>query len=371
MNAEEYIYGIALTQVSGIGNVWAKNLLNTMGNATAVFQEEKEVSRLMPGIAARISEALKDQKFLSRAEQEYEYTIKNRIQCLTIQEEAYPARLRECTDAPILLFYKGVSDLNVPRIVSMVGTRNATDYGIRLCAHFFKELQAICPDVLIVSGLAYGIDIHTHRAAMSHQFPTVGVLAHGLDRIYPSVHSKTAMEMLEHGGLVTEYVSGTTPDKYNFVSRNRIVAGMSDVTIVVESAMKGGALITADIAGSYHRECFAFPGRADDSQSQGCNCLIRSNKATLIQSAEDFVQAMGWDTQSQQNTKHIQRNLFPDLSGDEQCIVDLLDKQGDMQINQLVVASNIPVHKMSAMLFELEMKGVLRALAGGMYQLLH
>ncbi|KAA6349701.1 hypothetical protein EZS27_002861 [termite gut metagenome] len=371
MNEEEYIYSIALTRVSGIGSIWAKNLLNTMGNATTVFQEKKELSRLMPGISTRITEALKDQTFLSRAEQEYEYTIKNRIQCLTIQEEAYPARLRECADAPILLFYKGTADLNVPRIVSVVGTRNATDYGIRLCEHFFKELQAICPDILVVSGLAYGIDIHAHRAAIAHQFPTVGVLAHGLDRIYPSVHSKTAIEMLEHGGLLTEYVSGTTPDKYNFVSRNRIIAGISDVTIVVESAMKGGALITADIAGSYHRECFAFPGRADDSLSQGCNYLIRSNKASLIQSAEDFVQAMSWDTQSQQNTKHIQRNLFPDLSDDEQRIVDLLEKQGNMQINQLVVASNIPVHKMSAMLFELEMKGILRVLAGGMYQLLH
>lgn len=197
----------------------------------------------------------------------------------------------------------------------------------------------------------------------------MGVLAHGLDRIYPSEHRKTAVDMLEQGGLLTEFLTETVPDRYNFVHRNRIIAGISDATIVVESAEKGGALITAEIAGDYHRDCFAFPGKITDEYSQGCNCLIRNNKAALIQSAEDFVQAMNWDTQSKE-TKPVQRSLFPDLSDDEKHIVSLLDKQGDMQINQLVVASDIPIQKMNVILFELEMKGVLRALAGGMYRLL-
>ncbi|KAA6323054.1 hypothetical protein EZS27_027470 [termite gut metagenome] len=369
MNGEECIYSIALTQVSGVGSVWAKNFLKVAESAVSIFKDKEELFRLIPEIPASIKSALNDPDVVTRAEKEYEFILKNNIRCLTIKDEAYLVRLRECEDAPVVLFYKGAVDLNVPRIISMVGTRNATDYGIRICNHFLEELQPLCPNVLVISGLAYGIDIHTHRAAIANQLPTVGILAHGLDRIYPSVHRKTAVDMLECGGLLTEFLTETTPDKYNFVSRNRIVAGISDATIVVESAKKGGSLITAEIAGNYQRECFAFPGRITDEYSQGCNSLIHDNKATLIQSAEEFVQAMGWNVPSQK-TKSVQRKLFPDLSDDEQRIVSLLDKHGDMQINQLVVTSDISIQKMNALLFELEMKGVLRALAGGMYRLL-
>jgi DNA processing protein len=367
MSEEEYIYNIALTQVPGVGAVWAKNLLKAMESAVSVFKDKEKRSIL--AIPVAIKQALNNPDTITRAEREYQFLLKNRIQCLTIMDEAYPARLRECVDAPTVLFYKGVADLNAPHIISMVGTRSATDYGIRICNSFLEELQSLCPDVLVVSGLAYGIDIHAHRAAIANRLPTVGILAHGLDRIYPSVHRKTAVDMLERGGLLTEFLTETTPDRYNFVSRNRIVAGISDATIVVESAKKGGSLITAEIAGSYQRECFAFPGRVTDEYSQGCNSLIHDNKAALIQSAEDFVQAMGWDTQ-RQKAKHIQRKLFPNLSEDEKHIVALLDQQGDMQVNQLAVTSDVPIQKINAMLFDLEMKGVLRALAGGMYRLL-
>lgn len=260
---------------------------------------------------------------------------------------------------------------NALRIINMVGTRNATEYGKQLCASFLRDLKILCPEVLVVSGLAYGIDIHAHRAALANSLPTIGVLAHGLDRIYPSVHRKTAVDMLQQGGLLTEFLTGTNPDKHNFISRNRIVAGMADATIVVESAAKGGSLITADIAESYHRDCFAFPGRTMDASSIGCNQLIRDNKAALLLSAEDFVKAMCWDASSQsRKAENVQRNLFPELSEEEQRIVSLLQAQGALQINTLVVEADIAVHKMNAILFELEMKGVIRILAGGMYQLL-
>jgi DNA processing protein len=368
MNEEEHIYSIALTQLPGIGVVWAKNLLETAGSAVSIFKNKGELFHRIPELPFRIKEALNNPDALARAEKEYEFITKNNIQCLTIKEETYPVRLRECDDAPIVLFYKGTGDLNAPHVISMVGTRRATDYGIRICNHFLEELCPLCPNILIVSGLAYGIDIHAHRAALACQLSTVGVLAHGLDRIYPLEHRKTAVNMLEQGGLLTEFLTETVPDRYNFVRRNRIIAGISDATIVVESAEKGGALITAGIAGDYHRDCFAFPGKITDEYSQGCNRLIHDNKAALIQSAKDFVQAMNWDTQLKEK-KQVQRNLFPDLSDDEKYIVSLLDKQGDMQINQLVAASDIPIQKINVILFELEMKGVLRAMAGGMYRL--
>lgn len=368
---EEPIYSIALTQIPGIGHIWAKKLVDGMGSAADVFRLRKELPGRLSGVTSRVVEALDNPQALARAEREYEFAQKNHIQCLTLADEQYPSRLRECDDAPIALFFKGNTNLNALRVINMVGTRNATDYGQQLCATFLRDLQALCPDVLVVSGLAYGIDIHAHRAALANHLPTVGVLAHGLDRIYPSLHRKTAVDMLANGGLLTEFLTETNPDKHNFISRNRIVAGMSDATIVVESAAKGGSLITADIAESYHRDCFAFPGRVTDTLSLGCNQLIRDNKAALLQSATDFVQAMGWNPASQcPKTEYVQRTLFPDLSGEEQRIVDILQEAGDQQINALVVRTDIPVHQMNALLFELEMKGVVRVLAGGMYRLL-
>ena len=323
------------------------------------------------GNKSACSEALDCPQAIDRAKQEFDFVQKNNIRCLTITDEEYPSRLRECEDAPVVLFFKGNTDLNALRVVNMVGTRHATDYGTRICASFLHDLKVLCPDVLVVSGLAYGIDINAHRAALANQLSTVGVLAHGLDRIYPYVHRKTAIDMLDNGGLLTEFLTGTNPDRHNFVSRNRIVAGMCDATIVIESAEKGGSLITAELAEGYHRDCFAFPGRLNDEYSKGCNQLIRDNKASLLLSAEDFVSAMGWDIAAHPaKVENVQRSLFLDLSEDEQKVVDILEKQGDLQINTLVVEADIPVQKMNAILFELEMKGVIRVLVGGMYQLL-
>ena len=368
---DEQIYASALTRIPGIGNIALCNLVKQAGSATAIFQHRKELSQLVPGVSDKLIKALDCPEAFKRAEEELVFAEKNQIQCLTFNDKDYPDRLRECDDAPIVLYYRGNTELNSLRVISIVGTRHATPYGLDLCNAFIRQLSEICPDILITSGLAYGIDIQAHRAALQYNFPTVGVLAHGLDRIYPSAHRKTAIAMLDQGGLLTEFMSGTNPDKQNFVKRNRIVAGMSDATIVIESASKGGALITAELAESYHKDCFAFPGRTTDTYSAGCNDLIKNNRASLILSAEDFVQAMGWDYQTKAKECNIQRELFPDLSEEEKSIIQILENNNEgLQINSLVVESNIPINRMSAILFELEMKGVIRVMAGGIYRLL-
>ena len=369
---DEQIYTLALTRIPGLGQLGACNLVRTLGSASAIFHQRNELASLVPGVTDKLVKALDCPEAIKRAEEELMFTEKNQIQCITFNDERYPSRLRECEDAPLALFYRGNARLDALRVISIVGTRHATAYGEDLCNSFVRDLKELCPDVLIVSGLAYGIDIHAHRAALQYGFPTVGVLAHGLDRIYPAAHRKTAIAMMDQGGLLTEFMSGTNPDRQNFVKRNRIVAGMSDATIIVESAAKGGALITAELAESYHRDCFAFPGKTTDIYSAGCNKLIRNNRAALLLSAEDFVETMGWATSaSKASPKAIQRELFPDLNEEESKVVDILQQNSEgMQVNQLVVEADIPINRMSALLFELEMKGVVRALAGGVYRVL-
>lgn len=369
---EEQLYCIALTMIPGIGHIGAKRLVAETGSAASVFHNRKALSDIFPDISHRVVDALDCPQAIARAEQELDFIQKKNIRCLTFTDDDYPSRLRECEDAPVVLFFKGNADLNSLHIINMVGTRHATDYGTQICASFLRDLKTLCPDVLVVSGLAYGIDIHAHREALANELPTVGVLAHGLDRIYPHVHRKTAIDMLETGGLLTEFLTETNPDRHNFVSRNRIVAGMCDATIVIESAEKGGSLITAELAEGYQRDCFAFPGRLGDEYSIGCNQLIRDNKASLILSAADFVSAMGWNmVPHPAQPENVQRSLFLELSEEEQKVINILEKQGNLQINTLVVEADIPVQKMSALLFELEMKGVIRVLTGGMYQLLN
>lgn len=371
MNNDERICSIALTLCPGIGHIGAKRLIDGMGSAAEVFRRREELVEAMPGVNPSVIAALDSPAAFLRAEREVAFVEKNRLTCLTLKDEAYPSRLRECEDAPVVLFFKGNTDLNRLRVVNMVGTRRATEYGKQFCTDFLRDLSALCPDVLVVSGLAYGIDIHAHRAALAHNLSTVAVLAHGLDRIYPYVHRKTAIDMLASGGLLTEFLTETNPDKHNFVSRNRIVAGMCDATIVVESASKGGSLITAELAEGYHRDCFAVPGRVTDAASIGCNRLISDNKAVLMLSAEDFVKAMGWaDAGQPVKPEVIQRNLFPELTEEEERVVRILTSQGDLHINALVVEADVPVNRMSSLLFELEMKGVVKAMVGGVYHLL-
>ena len=343
MTQDEQICSLALTRIPGLGLTGAFRLVSSLGSATRVFEHRKELSQLVPGVSEKIITALNNSEAFRRAEQELTFCQKNHIRCLTLNDEGYPSRLRECDDAPLALFYRGNADLNTLHIINIVGTRHATPYGQDICTRFLADLSVLCPNTLIVSGLAYGIDIHAHRAALTNNLSTVAVLAHGLDRIYPYVHRKTAIDMLDSGGLLTEFLTETNPDRHNFVSRNRIVAGMADATIVVESASKGGSLITADLAVDYHRDCFAVPGRTTDPLSMGCNQLIRDNKAALIQSADDFMQAMGWIAE-EESAKHegIQRSLFLELTGEEELVVGILTRLGDLHINCLLYTSPSP-----------------------------
>lgn len=374
MNEQEIFYAIALTRMTGFNAQMALQLYQELGGAQAVYEHRNDMAGIAPDCTPHLAEALKNwDDALKRAAVEMEFIGKHGIQALTLNDPSYPARLRECTDAPVVLFYRGHADLNQPYIVDIVGTRHSTAYGHDLVQCFVRRLRELCPQVLIVSGLAYGIDICAHRQALEAGYETVGVLAHGLDTIYPTRHRETAIQMLSCGGLLTEYMTQTEPLPNNFRQRNRIVAGMSDATLVVESAYKGGALITARIAQDYGRDVFAFPGAIGAPYSEGCNKLIRDNKAALITSADDFVAAMGWPTvaeQQQMQNEGIERPLFPDLTPDEQRVVAQLQQTNDLQLNILSVKTNIPIGQLTAQLFQLEMKGIIRPMAGGTYHLI-
>lgn len=371
---QETIYAMALARICNFSFAAAQAIYRKAGSAAGVYAGRTDIAAIAPGCTPRLAKALKcwDEP-LRRAEAEMEFAVKNGIRVLTPADAEYPQRLCHCDDAPIALYYKGSADLNATRVVSIVGTRKCTAYGQDLIAAFARDLRGLCPDVLVVSGLAYGVDIHAHRAALRQGYPTVGVLAHGLDQIYPPGHRNTAVEMLGQGGLLTEFMSGTKADKVNFVKRNRIVAGMADATIVVESAGKGGALITAGIARSYNRDVFAFPGAVGAPYSEGCNRLIRDNSAALITCAADFVEAMGWTADAAvARARHegIERPLFPEFTADEQRVVQLLAGANDLQQNVIAVKTGMPAGKLAALLFSLEMKGVVKPLAGGAYHLM-
>ena len=374
MDEQEIYYTLALTRMTGFNFQTALRLYLELGGGQAVYEHRNDIGDVLPECSPRLVESLKDWSVaLHRAAAEMEYMQKHGIRALCLGDDDYPARLRECPDAPIALFSLGSAQLNEQRIVSIVGTRRCTRYGLDLIHRFVADLRQLCPQVLIVSGLAYGIDICAHREALAAGYDTVAVLAHGLDEIYPSVHRDTAIQMLQQGGLLTEYMTQTQADKRNFVQRNRIVAGLADATILVESAAKGGGLITCGIAQDYDRAVFAFPGAVGMPYSEGCNNLIRDNKAALITSAHDFVEAMGWQADSrlqQAKSEGIERSLFPDLSADEQRIVSILQQTNDLQQNTLSVKANIPIGQLTALLFQLEMKGVVKPLAGGNYHLL-
>ena len=373
-NNDEQRLTMALTRMAGFNAQNALRLYRELGSAASVYEHRHDISDVVPDCTPRLVEALKNwDEALQRADAELEFVNRHHVKVLTLNDDEYPARLRECPDAPLILYYLGQAPLNATRVVSIVGTRHCTAYGRDLVSRFMADLRQQCPQVLIVSGLAYGIDICAHRDALQQGYDTVGVLAHGLDELYPSAHRETARQMCSQGGLLTEYMTQTRADKMNFVHRNRIVAGMADATIVVESAAKGGGLITARIAQDYGRAVFAFPGAVGASYSEGCNNLIRDNGAALISSAQDFMEAMGWqdDTVIQKTReKGIERQLFPALTEEEQAVVCLLQQNNDLQQNIISVKTNIPMGQLTALLFGLEMKGIVKPLAGGIYHLL-
>ena len=374
MNEQEIFYTMALTRISNFNFQQALELYRTVGSAQFIYEHRNDIGDIIKDGSPRLKEALKvwDEP-MKRAEFELKFMQEHQIRAITLNDDDYPQRLRECADAPIILYYKGNADLNQSKIISIVGTRQCTQYGIDLIRRFVSDLRRHCPEMLIVSGLAYGVDINAHRQALAQGYPTVAVLAHGLDHIYPYHHRDTAAQMLNHGGLLTEFMTQTNADKPNFVRRNRIVAGLSDAVIVIESKSKGGGLITADIAQSYNRAVFAYPGAVGMPCSEGCNNLIRDNVAALISNADDFVRAMGWQDETKRRealSDGIERNLFPDLSPEESSIVKQLQQTNDLQLNILSVKTGIPIGHLTALLFQLEMKGVIKPLAGGMYHLL-
>ena len=368
--SDEIYYSIALTRMTGFNQQMALQLYQALGSGKAVYDHRNDIGDVVPDTTPRLREAMKNwDDALHRAAAEMEFVTKNNIRVLTLGDNDYPQRLSECPDAPLLLYYKGSADLNQRYVLDIVGTRHCTTYGQDLIRRFITDLRTLCPQVMVVSGLAYGIDVCAHRNALQQGFETVGVLAHGLDQIYPPAHRDTAAQMLSHGGLLTEYMSQTEALPNNFRQRNRIVAGISDATILVESAIKGGGLITCRIAQEYGRDVYAFPGAVGMPFSEGCNKMIRNNTAALITSAADFLENMGWQTMNQQ-PEAVERQLFPDLTPQEQQVVSLLQQTNDLQLNIISVKTNIPIGQLTALLFSLEMKGVIKPLAGGTYHLL-
>ncbi len=366
----EQVAMLALSRVQVPQLALIRELIETVGSAKELLENGDNIGDIVPGASPRLRQLLCDRSLVELAEKEMEFIESKGIKLICFGDEAYPRRLAECADARLVLHSRGNADLNARRIVSIVGTRHASEYGKALCENFVADLARFAPDTLIVSGLAYGIDVCAHRAALKAGLPTIGVLAHGLDRIYPGAHRATAKQMLENGGLLTEFMSGTEPFPSNFLQRNRVVAGMADATVVVESASKGGSLVTASLALGYDRDCFAFPGRVNDKYSQGCNELVSRNRAALITSAYDFVEAMNWDIAAKKKSaEELQTELFPDLSPDETAVMTALrENSNGLQVNQMVVQLNIPINRLLPLLFEMEMKGLVKAVAGGCYR---
>jgi len=356
---------LALSKVPGVGPVVAKKLIAYCGGPEEVFRKGPAFFERIPGIGKVIAKAVAASHPLEEAQREMEQCQRQGIRIVTFLDKDFPQKLNHCADAPLLLYLKGAANLNAPRTLSIVGTRNATAHGKEATERIVEELAPL--GVTIVSGLAYGIDIAAHRAALKHGLPTIACLAHGLERIYPPLHANTAKEMLELGGLISEYPIGTNPDRENFPTRNRIVAGMTDATLVVEAGIKGGALITAKLASDYDRDVFAIPGRVSDVHSAGCNQLIKENRAALVTCASDIITSLNWDLPDKSTTARQQRLLI-DLTPDQEKVVDVL-RETSLSVDMLAARCKMPMSKVSALLLEMEFDGIVRNMPGKVYQL--
>ena len=365
MKHEELLHLLALINADGIGDVVAKKLISHCGSAIAIFKEKKQSLEKIQGIGTSITYALKDKTTFERAAKEIEFITKNNIEYSYFQDDDYPNYLKHCFDSPVLFFKKGTIDVNNFKTISIVGTRQMTSYGKSVLEDLILKLKEYNP--VIISGLAYGVDVYAHKLALEHKLQTVAVLAHGLDRVYPAVHKKYADEMLKNGGLITDFWSGSRPDKENFVKRNRIVAGLSQATIVIESAEKGGSLITADIANSYNRDVFAIPGRITDAYSRGCNQLIKTNKAAALTSANDIAYILGWEKDDEKK-KTVQKQLFIELNDTEKQVYNYLLKEGKQQLDVIALHCNLPIFKIATLLLNLELKGAIKPLPGKIFE---
>lgn len=365
------LHTLALTLMRGMTQAQTLELLRHIPDARSIFEHPDDaLAEVHPKMQRNIKAALAEygSDALKRAEAELNFCERHHIRALSIHDADYPQRLAECPDAPAVVFFRGSASLNPRHVLAVVGTRRITPYGADLCRLFCSELAQILPETLVVSGLAYGVDIHAHRECLAHGLSTVGVLAHGLDQIYPAAHRETAKAMLQQGGLLTEYITQTQARSGNFVRRNRIVAGMADATVVVESAFKGGALITAQLANDYSRGVCAFPGRSTDQYSEGCHRLIRNRVADLVTSAYDVVEVLGWNAHTAQPKAPIQLEMFTELNEQQLLVAELLRRNDGLSASQLCIQTNLDLATINTLLFELEMMGVVRLLAGGIYR---
>lgn len=364
MSDQDLFYLLALLKVDGVGDIMAKKLLNHFGNSESILKAKTKEIAGIDGVGAVLLKNIKDKTIFEKADKELEFLKADGINTSFFQDENYPDRLKHCIDAPVLIFSSGNIDLNKKKIISIVGTRQITSYGTEFCRKLIEDLVPLDP--VIVSGFAYGVDIVAHQLAMENNLQTIGVLAHGLNQIYPRTHKKYMAKMEENGGFMTEFWSSSNPDKEKFVRRNRIVAGMSEATIVIESADRGGSLITANMANDYNRDVFAVPGRVTDKYSQGCNNLIKTQKANVLTSAADLVYILNWDVEKRAKT--VQKQLFVELDPVEQKIYDFLLKNGKELLDIIAVQCDFPIFRISGILLNMELKGVIRPLPGKLFE---
>lgn len=358
---------IALSLIPTIGDISARRLVSYIGSVEGIFSEPFGNLIKIPGIGSGMAQAIIKRDYLEKAEKEVEYINKYNIKTFFYLDEEYPFRLKQCEDAPVIFYFTGNCNLNESKIISIVGTRSATQQGKEICEKIITGLASGHPDLVIVSGLAYGIDIAAHKSAILNNLPTIGVLAHGLKTLYPSVHRSTTRKMIQNGGLLTDFLSDVLPERNNFLKRNRIIAGLSDATIVIESGIKGGALITADIANSYNRDVYAVPGRPGDQWSGGCNNLIKKNAAALIESYEDIEVNLNWEPSGTRGP--VQRMLFDELSGNEKLIYEKLKQDRELTIDVMCQIIDIPVQKLSSILLQMEFNGIIKCSPGNVYRL--
>ncbi|MBW7913530.1 MAG: DNA-protecting protein DprA [Taibaiella sp.] len=364
-NSQELFYRIALTFVQEVGPITAKTLVEHYGTAEAIFKAPLKELKSLSGLGETRTKGFRDEALFPRVEEELNYIQKHSVRVLWFWDDDYPHRLKNCTDAPVLLYYTGNANLSPEKAVAVVGTRKYSDYGQRATEQLVEELKDM--GITIISGLAHGIDTIAHKAALKHGLPTIGVVGHGLDKMYPAANRNLAKEMITNGGVLSEYPSGTPGDRAHFPMRNRIVAGLSDITVVVESDIKGGALITARVADSYNRDVAAFPGRIYDAKSSGCNELIRTNIASMITCADDLLELMNWKEAGKK--KPVQKQLFINLSPEEKTVYDVLGSKDMVHADELLHLCNMTSSQLASTLLMMEMQGLVKALPGKFYRL--
>ena len=367
MSTESLVHKIALGMIPGVGDITARKLVSYTGSVEAVFSESYRSLTRIPGVGDQLAKAVAGREYLAEAAREAEFVEKHGIKVFFYLDDDYPFRLRQCEDSPVTFYFRGKADLNAPFILSIVGTRNATQRGREICQKIVAGLSVHFPGLVIISGLAYGIDIAAHKAALANGLPTVAVLGHGLKTVYPSIHAGVAKSILENGGQLTDFSSDTLPERNNFIRRNRIIAGISDATLIVESGLRGGALITADIAASYNRDVMAVPGRPGDEWSAGCNALIRCNKAALVEGHEDIEYLLGWKPAAL--AAPVQTVLFSGMTDSERKIYEALKTEGDMTVDLLTRLLDIPVNKLSTILLQMELAGLITPCPGSVYRI--